>query len=144
MKEGTDYTVSYPRDMKSVGKYSAAIQFQGNYTGTVSQSYTIAPKGTSIAKVSSKKKGFTVKWKKQADQTTGYEVAYSTSGKFAKKTTKIVPIGKNKTVSRTISKLKPKKKYYVRIRTYKTVKANGKSTKIYSPWSKVKKVTTKK
>ena len=38
------------------------------------------------------------------------------------------------------SKLSAKKKYYVRIRAYRNV--NGK--KIYSSWSKVKNVTTKK
>lgn len=48
------------------------------------------------------------------------------------------------TTSKKISKLKAKKTYYVRIRTYKTVKVDGKSTRIYSDWSKVKKVTTKK
>ena len=36
-----------------------------------------------------------------------------------------------------------KKKYYVRVRTYKTVKVNGKNTKVYSSWSKVKTVKTK-
>ena len=42
-----------------------------------------------------------------------------------------------------VTKLKAKKKYYVRVRTYKKVKINGKSTKIYSGWSKVKTVVTK-
>ena len=53
---------------------------------------------------------------------------------------KTVNIKKNKTTSNTVKKLKAKKKYYVRIRTYKTV--SGK--KIYSDWSKSKNVTTKK
>ena len=49
-----------------------------------------------------------------------------------------------KKVKLDVTKLKSKKKYYIRIRTYKTVKVNGKSKKIYSGWSKVKAVTTKK
>ena len=49
-----------------------------------------------------------------------------------------------KKVKLDVSKLKAKKKYYIRVRTYKTVKVNGKSKKIYSGWSKVKAVTTKK
>ena len=53
-------------------------------------------------------------------------------------------VSKNKTTSKTIKKLKGKKKYYVRVRTYKTVKVNGKSVRIYSGWSKAKAVTTKK
>ena len=49
-----------------------------------------------------------------------------------------------KKVKLDVTKLKAKKKYYIRVRTYKTVKMNGKSKKIYSGWSKVKAVTTKK
>ena len=94
--------------------------------------------------MTAKKKGFTVKWKKQSSQTSGYEIAYSTSRKFAKKNTKTATVKKSRKTSTSVSKLKAKKKYYVRIRTYKTVKANGKSVEIYSGWSKAKKVTTKK
>lgn len=144
LKSGKDYTVSYPKNMKDVGSYTVTIKFQGNYAGTVNKSFTIAPKGTAIAQVAPKKRGFAVKWKKQADQTTGYEIAYSTDKKFSKKNTRTASIGKNKTISKSISKLKAKKKYYVRIRTYKTIKAKGKSIKIYSSWSKTKTVTSKK
>ena len=49
-----------------------------------------------------------------------------------------------KKVKLDVTKLKAKKKYYIRVRTYKTAKMNGKSKKIYSGWSKVKAVTTKK
>ena len=74
-------------------------------------------------------------------QTTGYEIQYSTSSKF--KEAKTVAVTKNKTISKTITKLTSKKKYYVRIRTYKSVKVSGKTTKIYSDWSKVKSVKIK-
>ena len=43
-------------------------------------------------------------------------------------------IAKNKTTSKSVSKLSAKKKYYVRVRTYKTVKINGKNVKFYSAW----------
>ena len=59
------------------------------------------------------------------------------------KTTKITTIKKNKVTFAIMKKLKAHKKYYVRVRTYKTVKVNGKATKIYSSWSKVKSVKTK-
>lgn len=135
----TDYTVSYPKTMKKVGQYTVTIKFKGNYCGTVKKKFTIVPKGTSISKITSKKKGIILKWKKQTAQTTGYEIAYSTDSKFSKKNTKIVPVGKNKTTSKSVSKLKDKKKYYVRIRTYK--KIGGR--KYYSDWSKVRNVNTK-
>ena len=113
----------------------------GNYTGTVSAAFTILPKGTNLSKVTAKKKSFAVKWKKQAVQTTGYQLQYSTNAKF--KGAKTLTIKKNKNVSATAKKLKAKKNYYVRIRTYKTVKINRKSTKLYSVWSKVKTVKVK-
>ncbi|MGN0528294.1 MAG: fibronectin type III domain-containing protein, partial [Eubacterium sp.] len=93
---------------------------------------------TSISSVSAGSKKFTVKWKKQSTQVTGYQIQYSTSSKFT--SPKTVTVSSYKTTSKTISKLKSKKKYYVRVRTYKTV---GK-TKYYSSWSKAKSITTKK
>ena len=140
--KNTDYTVSYAKGRKYVGKYAVKITFKGKYSGTKTLYFTIKPKATSISSLKAGSKKFTVKWKKQATQTTGYQVQYSASSKFSK--AKTVTVGKNTTVSKKISKLSGKKKYYVRVRTYKTVKINGKSIRIYSGWSKAKAVTTKK
>ncbi|WP_243100714.1 M64 family metallopeptidase [Roseburia sp. AM59-24XD] len=140
--KNTDYTVSYAKGRKYVGKYAVKITFKGKYSGTKTLYFTIKPKATSISSLKAGSKKFTVKWKKQATQTTGYQVQYSASSKFSK--AKTVTVGKNTTVSKKISKLSGKKKYYVRVRTYKTVKINSKSIRIYSGWSKAKTVTTKK
>ena len=140
--KNTDYTVSYAKGRKYVGKYAVKITFKGKYSGTKTLYFTIKPKATSISSFTVGSKKFTVKWKKQATQTTGYQVQYSASSEFSK--AKTVTVGKNTTVSKKISKLSGKKKYYVRVRTYKTVKINGKSIRIYSGWSKAKTVTTKK
>ena len=134
------YTVSYEKGCKNVGTYAVTVKFQGNYSGTVRKTFTIKPKSTSISKLTAGRKKFTVKWKKQATQTTGYQIQYSTSLKF--KNAKAITVSKNKTTGKTVSKLEAKK-YHVRIRTYKTVKAGGKSTKIYSSWSKAKIVKVK-
>ncbi len=142
LKNGTDYTVSYSSGCKNVGRYTVKVTLKGNYSGSKSMTYNINPKGTSVSKVTAAKKGFKVTWKKQATQTTGYQVQYSTSSKF--KSAKTVTISKNKTTSKSVSKLSAKKKYYVRVRTYKTVKIGGKNVKLYSGWSKAKSVTTKK
>lgn len=85
-----------------------------------------------------KGKKIVVKWKKNTAGN-GYQIQYSTSKKFAKGN-KTKTISKNKTTSYTIKKLKKKKTYYVRIRTYK--KVSGKT--YYSGWSSVKKATIKK
>ena len=140
--KSTDYKIDYPKGMKNVGKYTVKVTLKGNYSGSKSMTYNINPKGTSVSKVTAAKKGFKVTWKKQTTQTTGYQVQYSTSSKF--KSAKTVTISKNKTTSKSVSKLSAKKKYYVRVRTYKTVKVNGKNVKLYSGWSKAKSVTTKK
>ena len=141
--KNTDYTVSYAKGRKYVGKYAVKITFKGKYSGTKTLYFTIKPKATSISSLTAGSKKFTVKWKKQATQTTGYQVQVATNKKF-KKNKKTVTIKKQKTTKTTVKKLKAKKKYYVRVRTYKTVKINGKSIRIYSGWSKAKTVTTKK
>ena len=103
---------------------------------TTKNTETVKPKKTSIKKLSKGKKKFTVNWAKVSG-VKGYQIQYSSDKKF-KKNNKSVTVTKQKTTKATVKKLKSKKKYYVRVRTYKTV--NGK--KIYSSWSKVKSVKT--
>lgn len=91
-----------------------------------------------IKKVKAGKKKVSVSWKKSAQSITGYQIQYSTSASFKKRKKTITIPGKKKQ-SRTIKKLKTKKKYYIRIRTYQVI--NGKKT--VSKWSKTKKFKTK-
>ena len=95
------------------------------------------PKSAKIKKVKAAKKAVSVEWKKVSG-VKGYQILVATDKKF-KKNKKTVTVKKQKTTKVTVKKLKAKKKYYVRIRTYKTVKGK----KIYSSWSKVKTVKTK-
>ena len=95
------------------------------------------PKGAKFKKVKGSKKSIALTWAK-VKGVKGYQIQLATDKKF-KKNKKTVTIKKQKTTKTTVKKLKAKKKYFVRIRTYKTV--NGK--KIYSSWSKVKTVKTK-
>lgn len=104
---------------------------------TTKNTEAVKPKKTSIKKLSKGKKEFTVTWAKVSG-VKGYQIQYS-SDKKLKKNNKSVTVTKQKTTKTTVKKLKSNKKYYVRVRTYKTV--NGK--KIYSSWSKVKSVKTK-
>jgi len=81
-------------------------------------------------------KGFTVSWKKNKKQTSGYQIQFA-----AKKNFKGAKIRTYEGVTKaTVLKLKADKKYYVRIRTYKAVDG----VRIYSNWSKAKQVTAKK
>lgn len=135
----SNYSVKYASGLKKIGQYSVTITFKGsNYTGKKVLYFTIVPKGTSISSISASSKGFTVKWKKQTSQTTGYQIRYSLKSSMA--SAKTVTISKNTTLSKKITKLKAKKTYYVQVRTYKKVG----SKYYYSSWSAKKKVTTKK
>lgn len=143
LKEGTDYKIKKPSGRKNAGIYTVMIEMKGDYTGKYRKTFQIIPKGTAISGVKAKKKAFSVSWKKQAKQTSGYQIQYAVDAKF-KKSVVTKNVNNTKKVKLDVSKLKAKKKYYIRVRTYKTVKVNGKSKKIYSGWSKVKAVTTKK
>ena len=97
--------------------------------------YLSAPKISSIKNSAAQKA--TVKWGKNA-KASGYEVQYSTASNF--KGAKTVQVSSGKKTSATLSKLTKKKKYYVRVRAYKTVSG----TKYVSAWSSSKNVTIKK
>lgn len=98
-----------------------------------------APKATSIkGRIKAKSRGFLVKWKKRSD-VDGYQIQYSANKKFKKKSTKIRTVKKPSLTKLNVKKLKSGKKYYVRVRTYKTM--NG--TALYSGWSKAKTVKVK-
>ncbi len=137
LTEGKDYTVKYESGRKKVGTYTVTVKFKGDYSGTKKLTFKIVPKSTSITTLKAGSKKFTVKWKEKSTQVTGYQIEYSTSSKMSNSNK--VTVKDSSTTSKTISKLKKGKKYYVRVRTYKTV--DGK--KIYSSWSEIKSVKVK-
>ncbi len=138
LKKDVDYTVTYPKKRKSIGKYTVTVTFKGNYSGTKKLTFEIVPAKVTLSKLTAGSKNLTATWK-NVSGVTGYEVVYSTSKKFTKKTTKTVTIKKAKSKKTTIKKLKKGKKYYVKVRAYKTV--SGK--KIYGAYSSVKNVKVK-
>lgn len=132
-----DYKLVYKNNVK-VGKASVIIKGIGKYSGAATKYFLINPTKTAMSTVTSPSAGkMTVTWKKNAIGT-GYQIQYSTSSKFT--TPKGLSVTKNTTLTKTIGSLAKGKKYYVRIRTYKTV--SGK--KYYSAWSAAKTVTIKK
>lgn len=134
------YTVTY-KNNKKIGEATVTVKLKNNYSGTLKKAFEILPKGTSISgRIKAKSRGFQVKWKKQKSTITGFQVQYSTDKKFKKKATVTKTVNKKSASNLTVKKLKPKKTYYVRVRTYQTV-----NKKDYcSVWSESKKVTTKK
>ena len=136
LKNGTDYTVSYSSN-KNIGTATVKVTGKGSYTGTITKTFKINPAKQEIQKLTAKSKAFFVDWA-QKGSATGYEIQYATNSKFT--SAKKVTITNNKTDTKTITKLSGKKKYYVRVRSYTTVKG----TKYYGAWSASKSVTTKK
>ena len=136
LKKGTDYTVSYSSN-KNIGTATVKIAGKGSYTGTIAKTFKINPAKQEIQKLTAKSKAFFVDWV-QKGSATGYEIQYATNSKFT--SAKKVTITNKKTDKTTVSKLSGKKKYYVRVRSYTTVKG----TKYYGAWSASKSVTTKK
>ena len=148
--------LSYKSSSKSVkvdknGKVTIAKNFVGKATITVTASatktyqettkkvtVTVNPAKVKLTGVKNYKgKKLKASWKKNT-KGTGYQIQYSTSSKF--KSAKTVTVKGYKSTSKTITKLTKNKKYYVRVRTYKTV---GK-VNYYSGWSNVKSITIKK
>ena len=136
LKNGTDYTVSYSSN-KGIGTATVKIAGKGSYTGTITKTFKINPAKQEIQKLTAKSKAFFIDWA-QKGSASGYEIQYATNSKFT--SAKKVTITNNKTDKTTVSKLSGKKKYYVRVRSYTTVKG----TKYYGAWSASKSVTTKK
>ena len=148
--------LSYKSDSKYVkvdkkGKVTIAKNFVGKATITITSkatknykattkkvTVTVNPAGTKLTSVKNYKgKKLKAYWKKNT-KVTGYQVQYSTSSKF--KSAKTVTVKGYKSTSKTITKLTKNKKYYIRVRTYKTVS----KVNYYSGWSNVKSITIKK
>ena len=128
------YTVSY-KNNKNVGYGTVTVKGKGSYSKTSGTAkFKINLKKTKLSSAkSTKKKTFTTTWKKTGGNS-GWQVQYSTNKKF-RSGVRTVNLKANNT-KLTVRKLKSRKNYYVRIRSYKKV---GKQT-WYSGWSNVKSV----
>lgn len=137
MTEGRDYRVNYPASSKYVGTYETSVAGLGAFSGVKKLKYRILPQKTGITKLYRGSRKFTARWSKRTAQVTGYQLSYATRSNFSNG--KTVTLTRNYTTKRTVKKLKRRTRYYVRVRTYKTVKG----TRYYSSWSSVKSVKTR-
>ena len=128
VKKGSNYILI--EDADSEGQlltcdYNLSIE----YTPTVKPVY--------IVDVCEKKKALSITWKKEND-IKGYEIEYSLKEDFSSKTKKIVVKNKKATkeelITKELTKLKSNKIYYLRMRSFKNVKVNGKTNRYYSDW----------
>lgn len=89
-----------------------------------------------VKTLSAKKKAFTLQLKKKVSGAKGYQIAYTTDKKF-KKAVKYVTTGKT---TKSVTRLKSKKTYYVKVRAYKM---DSRGKKVYGSYSAIKSVKVK-
>ena len=141
-------TVTASKTTVTVKKLKAGTNYRfkvkavaGENEGTAS---AVLKTATKVSKVSlssvksSDAKQIAVNWK-TVTGASGYVIEYSTSKKFTSKTTKKVTVKKGSSKKTTLKNLKSKKKYYVRVRAYKTVNSKA----VYGSYSSIKSVTVK-
>ena len=118
-----------------MGYGTVTVKGKGNYSKTSGTAkFKINLKKTKLSSAkSTKRKTFTIIWKKTGGNS-GWQVQYSTNKKF-RSGVRTVNL-KSRNTKLTVRKLRSRKNYYVRIRSYKKV---GKQT-WYSRWSSVKSV----
>lgn len=141
--ESKNYKVSY-KNNKNVGGATTTVTFKGKYySGTLKKSCTIHPQKPRF--FSQKEVGLnsiTFSWKKAVKQTSGYQLQYS---KKNFKSAKTIWVKNPKATQVKIKNLAEGTSYYIRVRSYKDVKINGKSKRLYSRWlDSKKKITTQK
>lgn len=137
---GTYYL--YIEKYSGEGNYTFNLGNFSEKTANTGTSQNTKPKKTQIAQVIRNKKKIVVIWKAKSG-VSGYQVQCAINKKF-KKGVKTYTIKDASKTKKKIKKLKAKKKYFIRIRTYKKTTVNGKTKKIFSKWSKVKVVKVKK
>ena len=133
-----DTYVPYKSDTTATKPSEATTATKPAATTTATQPTTAAKTTTKkvtvkkqTAKVKAGKKKLTVTWKKDKN-VSGYQIQVATKKNF--KGAKTYTVKSYKTYKKVIKKLKAKKKYFVKVRAYKTV---GKS-KVYGAYSAVR------
>lgn len=129
------------KSVKDIGQYKANIKFINEYSGENTFYFYVKPKKTAIKKPLTSKNTVTAAWTRDKS-VSGYQV-YIAANKGFTSGLKKYSVNKNSTVSKKITKLKKGKRYYIKVRSYKNVKVDGKTTKMYSDFSSIKSIVCK-
>ena len=127
---GSDYILSYSNNTE-IGTASVKITGKGNFSGSVTKTFTVIPKATTIKTATALTGGKAkVTWAKNTSGE-GYQVIYADNEKFASSSKKVV--NGNTKLTAEITSLKKGKTYYFKVRAFK--KVDGKY--LYGAYSKV-------
>lgn len=131
-----DHIITYT-DNKKVGTAGIMIIGKGNYTGSRIITFKIRPESTRLLKLERGNKRIRATWEKKTKQVTGYVLQLSPKKNFSSSVKKVTL--NKKTAQKLVKGLRSKKKYYVRVRTYKNVSG----IKYYSKWSNKMSIKTR-
>ena len=136
LTKGKDYSLSFSNNVKP-GKATVTVKGKGNYSGSQTVTFYIAPRKVTLNKVTSPAK-YKIKavWTRES-KATGYNIQVATNSDFYNP--KKFYTKSNSTTTKTISGLSSGRKYFVRVRAYKQVG----SRKVCGKFSAVKKITVK-
>jgi hypothetical protein len=138
ISRSTNKTVN---SIKDIGQYKVKVVFKDRYSATKYLYFSVKPNKIAVNKLTTSNKTITANWSKEKS-VTGYQILIATDSDFTKNT-KTVTISKNSTTSYKFTKLKKGTKYYIKIRSYKTIKVDGKMAKMYSDYSSAKSIKCK-
>ncbi len=130
LKSGTEYKFR----VKAYTVVGEKTYYADKYKSISAVTKPVKVKLTAVA--SNRSGEVTLRWKKSSGAD-GYSIVYATNSKF--KSSKKATVTGGKSVTGTLKKLKSGKKYYFKVRAFKSL--NGK--KVYGPYSSVKKITVR-
>ncbi|MGN1124797.1 MAG: hypothetical protein ACI4SM_01300, partial [Candidatus Gastranaerophilaceae bacterium] len=126
LRNGKDYTVSY--GVNKIRKATVKIEGKGKYAGTITKTFIIYPRKTTIS-VKSISKGKIIATAAKRPEAIQYQIQYCSNSKFKAPRTVV------STTPQAILTAKSQKIYYVRVRIGNGNYASG--------WSAVKKIKVK-
>jgi hypothetical protein len=140
LRPETDYVLSEAGPNRSIGKATVVVTGKGAYEGVKTLTFHIVPKAPTNVGLAVAKKSLKVKWTKPAkakeQKLTGYQVRYRASGakKWTVRTYELRYNAGERTVSRTIGKLKSRKTYEAQVRAYRKITSGASGGVYYSAW----------
>jgi hypothetical protein len=130
LEPGEDYKLKYDKKISEIGLYTLTVKGKGRFTGSVRIPFYVVPKASEYARLLGCDKQAAKEWK-LLKNIEGYQIEYSQSKDFSDG--KKAKIREPKDLEKALRKLKPGKKYHLRVRLFARVKKKNH----YSDWSKV-------
>jgi hypothetical protein len=140
LRPETDYVLSEAGSNRNVGRATVVVTGIGAYEGAKTLTFKIVPKAPTNVRLTAAKKSLKVKWTKPAkakeQKLTGYQVRYRASGakKWTVRTYEVSYNAGERTVSRTIGKLKTRKTYEAQVRAYRKITSGASGGVYHSAW----------